>query len=390
VAWQTTWSLPLQQSGHEEEHSFWQRWQDPQLLAWVEQALQANRDLQLALTRIRQARAQQRIVAANDQPAVEGTAAVLRDRASENDRFPLRGIANPVTVHQAGFDARWEWDLFGKNRAEQEAANEEWLAALHSHGALQVTLAAEVAVTYCDWRLALQQSALLQRQAGIARTLWQLVDSRVVAGLNPELDRHRAEDQALQIEARLPPAQAAAALALRRLAILIGAQADQLLGTPVPTQPLAVEVPALPEILPAQLLERRADLRAAEAKAKAAHARIAVAEGDKWPELRLGAMVGGLTVGSGGVLSSASRFYQVGPQLSWSLFRGQALQAAVALAEAQRDHEVIAWHKAAVLAMEEVEQALVRHQEHGISYCRIRCGRKHMHSSWRRCAMNAA
>ncbi|WP_130471268.1 efflux transporter outer membrane subunit [Candidatus Magnetaquicoccus inordinatus] len=368
VAPPTAWSVPLPQEQREkaerqQEHDFWQSWQDPQLLEWIQQSWLANHDLQLALARLREARAQQRMVGGGEQPVLDANAAVLRDRISENNRVPLYGLANPVTLHQVGFDARWEWDLFGRQHLEREAAQAETVAMERGLEALQITLAAEVAVTYCDWRLAHQQIALLQQQAAISRTLLQLVISRVQAGLNPELDRHRAEDQALQIEARLPAARAAAEVALRRLAILTGAQADALLGTELSSQPLPAQVPPLPELLPAELLERRADLKAAEAKARAAHARVGVAEGEKWPELSLAATVGTLSVASASLFSPGSRFFQAGPQLKWPIFHGEALAAAVAVAEAKRDQERIAWLKAAAEAIEEVEKGLLRHQE---------------------------
>ncbi|MBF0186057.1 MAG: efflux transporter outer membrane subunit [Magnetococcales bacterium] len=363
MALPASWSQPLPGQQQQAEEGFWQGWQDPQLLAWIDKGLQANRDRQLALARIREARAQQRIVGSDDLPVVDAAGSLIRDRVSEKNRVPLYGLPNPVTLQQVGFDARWEWDLFGQHALEQQAAQADRLAAERGYAALGVSLAAEVAVSYCDWRLARQQIALLQQQAAINRTLLQLVKSRVQAGLNPELDRHRAEDQVLQVEARLPAAQAAVGLALRRLAILTGGQADDLLSAEPAATPLPTTVPPLPALLPAALLDRRADLQAAEAKARAAQARIGAAEGEQWPELSLAATVGSLSVAPGGLLSPASRFFQLGPQMKWPLFHGQALQAAVEVAEARRDQELIAWQKAAAEAIEEVEKALLRHQE---------------------------
>ncbi|MEO5362921.1 MAG: TolC family protein [Magnetococcus sp. DMHC-8] len=362
-----SWSLPMPAMAAgttgPEEGDFWSLWGDEQLVEWIRRALLDNREVRLAAARIAEARALTRVAAADGQPALDAELSVLRDRASEKNRVPMLGMPNPVTLYQVGFDARWELDLFGRLGRQREAVEAELLAARQLWAALQISLAAEVAVTYCDWRAAQAKAAALQRQVAASRELLVMVRARVQAGMSAELDGRRAEDQALQIEARLPPVQAAVGLSLRRLGILTGGQVDSLLAVPVHEGELPVVVPPLPAVLPAGLLDRRPDLLAAEARAHAAQARIGVAEGEEWPRLTLAATLGSLAIASGNVLSGGSLVYTAGPRWQVPLFHGGLLTAQVDAARAKAAQEVLAWEKAAVDAVLEVETAALRQQE---------------------------
>ncbi|MEO5340279.1 MAG: TolC family protein [Magnetococcus sp. MYC-9] len=360
---QGAWSLLIAPEESTTEADFWLSWGDERLLDWVQRARIDNRDIRLAAARITEARALTRLAAADALPSLELDASLVRDRISDNNRVPPRGMANPVTVPQLWFDARWELDLFGRLQRQQEAAEADLLAAHLTQAALQISLSAEVAATYFEWRAASVKVAALHRQADASRALLVLVRSRVRAGLNTELDLRRAEDQAAQIDARLPAAQTTVDIAVRRLGILTGGQADSLLAESVVEESLPARVPALPHLLPAELLDRRPDLRAAEARAHAAFARIGVAEGESWPHLSLAAILGTLPTGVGNLLSVGSAFYTVGPQLNWPLYRGEALTAQVDVARARTVQETLTWEKTAVEAVMEVETAALRHRE---------------------------
>ncbi len=358
------WSLPLPAAEEATaEGNFWSAWGDSRLVEWIQRAVLENREMRLAVARIAEARALTRGAAAGEQPTVDLGGSVARDRASEENRMPMRGIPNPVTLYQAGFDAHWEWDLFGRISHQKEAAEAEWLAANRMQSALQISLSAEVAATYCDWRAAQAKGEALHRQAEASRALLDMVRSRLHAGLNSELDLRRAEDQLAQTEARLPAVQAALGLAMRRLGVLTGGQADSLLAEISAGGSLPVMVPALPSVVPAALLDRRPDLLAAEARAHAAQARIGAAEGEQWPHLSLAATLGTLSIASGGLLSSGSSLYNVGPQLSLPLLHGGALEAEVDAARARAEQAVLAWEKAAAEAILEVETAALRQRE---------------------------
>ena len=354
----TAWSVTLPKG---DLAGFWPGFGDPQMVALIERALADSHSLEEAAARVREARALAVIAGSNARPKVEANASVKSDRASDNGRFPLNGLSNPVTLYQAGFDAGWEWDLFGGLRREREAAQAEVDAAGFHHDALAVSLAAEVANTYFDLRAAQAQQLTLQRQMQVAREALGLVQTRVRAGLNPDIDALRAEDELARIESRLPTAEAGAGVAIRRLGILLGG------GTPLaelsPIKPLPEAMPGVPETLPAALIDRRPDLAAAEAELRVAMARIGSAEAAKLPQVSLLGSLGLLSMHGGNLFTAGSSQWNLGPQISLPLLNGGALDAGVEAARARRDASAAHWRQLATEAIGEVESTALRLRE---------------------------
>jgi len=352
---QADWSLAL--PAGEAPADFWAAWGDPHLPGLIRKALEHNRDLRAAAARIAEARALAAATATNEQPRLDVLAALARDRQSEEGRFSYAGVPNPVTQYQAGFDARWEMDLYGRLARQREAAAADLDAVRLAREALAVSLAAEVADTYFTLRAAQARASALEGQIEAARDTVALARSRVKAGLDPELDLRRAEDMLAQTEARLPPAKAESGLALRRLGVLTGGQADSLLTTLAAPAALPANPPEVPKLLPAALLDRRADLRAAEARAAAATARVGVAEAGEKPRLSLAASLGTLAIGGGGLLRGSSLFLNAGPALALPLYNAGALAAETDAARARLDAAAAEWEQAAAAAVAEVESA---------------------------------
>jgi multidrug efflux system outer membrane protein len=352
---QPDWSLAL--PAGEAPADFWAAWNDPHMPDLIRAALGKNRDLRAAAARIAEARALAGVAAAADRPRVDAQAAVTRDRQSEEGRYSLAGVPNPVTQWQAGFDARWEIDLYGRLARAREAAAADLEAVRLAREALAVSLAAEVADTYFALRAAQARSATLERRIDAARDTVRLARGRVKAGLSPELDLRRAEDMLAQTEARLPPARAEAGLALRRLGVLCGGRAGDLVEALAAPAALPGGWPEVPRLLPADLLDRRPDLRAAEARVEAATARIGVAQGGEKPRLSLAANLGTLAIGGGGLLQASSLFLNAGPALSLPLYNAGALAAETEAARARRETAVAEWEQAAAAAVAEVENA---------------------------------
>jgi NodT family efflux transporter outer membrane factor (OMF) lipoprotein len=360
---QTAWSVALPKGQEVAADAFWSGFGDAVLPSLIERALAANRGLQEAAARVREARALAVLAGSRNQPQLTVGGAIQSDRASETSRFPLTGLNNPVSLYQGGFDARWELDLFGGLRREREAAEADLAAAGLHREALAVSLAAEVASSYFDLRAAQALQQTLVHEIEAAREAGKLVAARVKAGLNPDIDARRAEDEVSRIEARLPAAQADAGLAMRRLGILLGAQSDSLLAELTPMQVLPERTPVLPETLPAGLLDRRPDLAAAEAELRAAQARIGSAEAAKLPSVGLMASFGLLSMTTGKLFNAASRQWNAGPQISLPLLDGGARDAAVEAARAQRDARLARWNQLAAESVAEVESAALRRQE---------------------------
>ena len=122
------WGVSLP-TGDMAQGGFWPGFGDAQLVSLIDRALTDSHGMAEAAARVREARAMAIIAGSRAQPQVDASAALKSDRASDNSRFPLTGLKNPVMLYQGGFDAAWEFDLFGGLRRDREAAEAELEAA---------------------------------------------------------------------------------------------------------------------------------------------------------------------------------------------------------------------------------------------------------------------
>ncbi len=357
------WSeaLGAVETGQADLARWWRQFDEPVLASLVEHALHANRDVQIAEARLKEARALERAAGARSLPSVSASGSAARDRTSENNRFPLRGIPNAVDLYQAGFDASWEMDLFGAVRYAREAAAADTERLALDREAVGVSVGAEVAASYLRLRGAQARLASLDEQIAIARETIQLVDTRVKAGLVSELDLVRAREILASLEARHPLLEAAEQVEMRGLGVLVGAQPDTLLHELSPRRALPRSTPVVPASAPASLLARRADLRAIERGLAAENARVGAAQADRYPRLALGLSAGLLSLSTGNLVSRASALWNAGVRASAPIYQGGALEARLAAAEARYEQASIRYQQAAVQAANEVESAAVRY-----------------------------
>lgn len=337
---------------------WWAQLRDPQLDALIERALSSNRDLKTAAFRIAEARALAAAADARAQPQISFGGYVGRDRQSDTGRFGSLS-SNPVTERQLGFDASWEIDAFGAIGRRREAARADVQAAAAQRGAIAVSVAAEVAATYIELRTAQALHATLNDLMEAASGIEQLVAGRERAGLATALDRLRAAEQVSLTAAALPLAQQRAQTAARRLGVLVGGHTQTLLASLSEREPLPVALPGLPSAVPAALLDRRPDIVAAEAHWSAARARLAAAEADRLPRVTLGSALGLLSISQGRLFDAASAAWSIAAALRLPIYVPQ-LDAAVDAERARAEQAALAYESAAVQAMLEVEQAVVR------------------------------
>lgn len=336
---------------------WWTAFGDPQLDSLVARAGAANLDLERAAARVREARAQAGRVRGELLPELDAAGSVTRERASENGLFPLADPENDL--YSAGFDARWELDLFGGTRRSLEAAEAEMEAALEDRRAVLVSLYGEVARAYLDLRGNQRQAAVARRNLAAARATLELTRTRRQAGLATELDLTRAMSLVAGAEAPLAPFEAAARVAIHRLGVLLGESPGQLAReleaeAPIPAAPERILVG-----LPSELVRRRPDLRRAERELAAATARIGAAVAERYPRFSLTGAFGLESVSSADFTDAASRAWSVGPALRWPLFAGGRILADIEVQDARAEQARLAYEQALLVALEEVENALV-------------------------------
>ncbi|QDL37332.1 efflux transporter outer membrane subunit [Rhodoferax sediminis] len=329
---------------------WWQRFGDEQLTALITRSLLANTDVRSAQAALQQARALRDVKSASLGPSLSAAASAQHSQTGGN---------TAVNNFQAGFDASWEPDVFGGNRSALNAAEADARAAAASLASVQVSLAAEVAVTYMDLRglqarLAIARTSLATQTETLQITRW-----RVQAGLASSLDEEQAIAASEQTRALIPTLQTSAAQDLSSLAVLAGLAPGALqdtLGLPAAVPQAAGD---LALAFPADTLRQRPDVRAAEHRVSAALARVSQADAARYPGFQISGSLGlnALTLGSLG--SSASVARALLASVSVPLFDGGALRAQVRAQEAALEQARVAYQAAVLTALKDVEDALV-------------------------------
>ncbi|WP_084690636.1 efflux transporter outer membrane subunit [Comamonas granuli] len=327
---------------------WWEGLGDAQLAALVAQALQAQPSVQAAQSALRQARAQVRVQQAGLLPQVDASASAQRSRSG--------GTAG--NSFQAGFDALWEPDLFGRLDAGLQASAADARAAQASLEQVQVSLAAEVALQYISVRGLQQRLAIAQRNLESQQQTLQITDWRVQAGLATALVAEQARAAAAQTAAQVPQLQASLAQARHALAVLTGqapAALDAALAAPGPV-PLPSEAVLLD--IPADTLRQRPDVRAAQERVQAALARVSQADAARYPSLRLSGSLGLRALTLGALGDGASVVQTLLGSLAVPVFDGGAAQARVDVQQEALEQARSAYQSAVLAALQEVEDAL--------------------------------
>lgn len=338
---------------------FWTLFDEPMLNQLVDAALTENKDLAIARANLIASRAAARLVGFDAYPTVTASGAAARQRLSEHAEPGTPRAKREDDVVDAGFDAVWELDFFGRVRRDIEAARAEAQAAAAQLRDVQVTVTAEVARNYFVLRGLQEQLAVAQHNADNQRQTLDLTQTRLNAGRGTELDTARAETQLETTLASIPPLLASIATTAYRLSVLTGRMPDALateLQTPAP-------LPSLPTLdaigTPEALLRRRPDIRVAERSLAASTARIGVAVADLFPKVTFLGRAGYEASNVNSLGSSGSATYLFGPQISWAAFDLGRVRARIEIANAQTESALAFYEATVLVALEETEDALV-------------------------------
>jgi len=334
---------------------FWQGFQDAQLDALIERALQANTDLRIAAANLQEARALGRFADAQLLPTLGVSAGAARVRA-QNDA----GRPQTRNAYSAGFDMAWEADLFGRLSGGQRAAAAGVLAGEAGLRAAQLSMAAEVARNYFELRGLQEQLRVARAALETQEAALKLVLGRQEAGRGTALDSERARALLQSTAASVPALEAALLRTRYRLAVLSGQPPTALDRELAEARPLpGLKAVALGGIgTPQDLLRRRPDVQAAEAQAAAAAARAGVARSDLFPRITLGGTLGQNASRLGDLGDGASYAYNLGAQLVWNLLDFGRIKAQIAAADARNEAAMLGYERAVLAALEETEGAL--------------------------------
>lgn len=352
VAVPAAWSASSPASGTarnaESLAAWWSRFGDATLTTLVEQALAANTDVASAQAALRQSRALADVQSARLLPSLGADASAQRSRAQGS---------TTTGSYRAGFDASWEPDIFGGNRAGSNAASLSAQASAANLGDVQVSVAAEVALNYLTLRSTEARLVIARNNLALQQETQQITQWRVQAGLATSLDAEQARAAVEQTRAQLPALQTTIAQTRHQLALLTG---RTVAGLQVPANAALPAVPAdLALSFPADTLRQRADVRAAELRVGAAAQQIVQVDAARHPSFSLGGSLGLSALTLSGLTGGGSLAGSLLAGVSLPVFDGGAGKAQVRAEQAAYD-QARESHRAAVLtALKDVEDALV-------------------------------
>jgi len=334
--------------------AWWQVFADPQLDDLEARAAAASPRLAVAMARLDQALALANIDKSALYPQLEVDAAGRRGRTAGDFRAP--GMSAVGETYNLSLYLDYELDIWGRVRRQVEATDAAAAASAADYQTVMLSLQAEVARNYFDLRTKDAEIALLDATVQLRQAALDMVQSRFDNGVANRLELAMAETELARIEAE--------AIALRRrrgefehaLAVLLGEMPSQF---HLASAPLDLQPPRLLPGLPAQLLERRPDVAAAERRVAAANARIGVAKGAFFPTISLGGNVGAASTSLGDLGKWDNRVWGLGPSLYLPIFQGGRLSAELKRQSAAYDETLASYRQIVLDAVREVEDSLL-------------------------------
>ncbi len=320
-------------------------------------ALAGNLDIKIALARIDQARAERRGTRAELFPTVNITTGAQRQ---EN---PFPGLAPGIkyNMFELGFDALWEIDLFGRQQRRLESASAELDAAGEEYRQSLVSLTAELARSYINYRSLQNQLRITRTNLESQQHTLALTEKLFNEGVSARHDVVRARAQTEITASQIPALEANLVATLRQLEVLVGRQPGALAVelNPSGAMPIAPATEVLTS--PAETIRYRPDIRAAERRLAAASAMQGAAIAELFPKISLSAFVGLRNTDIESLFKSAAFSYGTAANLLQPLLNFGRIQAGIDLAEAKQKEAYLAYEKAVLEALQETETALTRY-----------------------------
>jgi len=354
---------------------WWTTFNDPTLTSLVERAVVSNLDLQQAQTRILQARANRGIVAADLWPTIgsnttvtrsrsvasvpSGTASTLGSLLTGSSSAGSKTVGTMHNTFQAGLDAAWELDVFGRVRRNIEAADADIQVSIEDYRGTLITLIAEVALNYINLRDFQQEIIIAQNNLQSQQHTAGLTRKRFEVGLVSALDVANADALVATTSSQIPVFETAAQQAIYNLSVLLGREPSALVTELSPASAIPANPPLIPMTLPSELLLRRPDVRSAEAQIHSATARIGAATADLFPRFNLIGSTGFQGSKSNDWIKGINRVWSASPSVSWNIFDAGRIRSNIELQKAIQKETLLAYQKTILTAFQEVENALI-------------------------------
>jgi multidrug efflux system outer membrane protein len=340
------------------DQKWWEVFQDPVLRELIHTALQQNYDVRIAAARVLQAQAQLGITRASQFPTVSAGAQAFSER---NPKISSSFPSYEANAGEVDLSVVWNLDFWGKYRRQTEAARASLLASQWGQRAVLTSVVSSVASAYftlreLDLALDVSKKTLAARQTSLRLTA-------VLAknGSSSALDVRQSEQLVYTAAETIPDLERQISQQENSLSILLGDNPGPIpRGRPLTEQP---NPPVIPVGLPSELLERRPDIRAAEATLVAANAEVGVAKAAYFPSIALTGTAGYESFALNNLFTHSQRMWNGAASLTQPVFAAGAIRSGMRLAEAQKQEMLLTYQQTIMNAFHEVSNSLVAYQK---------------------------
>jgi multidrug efflux system outer membrane protein len=336
--------------------AWWEQFNDPVLNDFIQTALRENYDLKIAAARVEQFVGQYMVARSRFFPQIFGGGSGGQQRASERGVTPIPDtLRNPATIYEAGFNASWEIDVWGRLRRLTEAARADLLSSEEGRRAVILTLVASVANGYVNLRDLDKQLDISINTAKTREGSYKLFTLRFEAGIISEVELSQVKSEYEQALARVPFIQKQVTQQENGLSVLLGKNPGSIArGKSIDE----LVLPAVPEGLPSDLLERRPDIRQAEADLIAANARIGAAKALYFPTISLTGAFGWASTNLSSLFTGPAQAWAWAGTFAGPVFTGGAITGNYQASEAIQQQTLFQYQKAIQNAFREVDDSL--------------------------------
>jgi multidrug efflux system outer membrane protein len=342
---------------------WWEEFNDGKLSKLITQALSDNLDLKRSWARLDQAQAIANQASSAWWPQITAEGGASKTRTNIPKMTPAEGsIPQRTTSYNLGVGASYEVDLWGRIASLDQAADYDMKATRMDLEAMAMSLTAQVTGVWFSLIEETSQRNVLQSQLETNETYLELVELRFSMGLASSLDVYQQRQQVAALRARMPLVESHIMVLMHQINILLGKTPGSDIG-PIPV--------SLPELwpqpmagIPAELLTRRPDVRAAQMRVLAADERVGAALADRFPALRLSASTGY----SADSLSSLfdNWLWNIAGSLSATVWDGHRKNREVDRTKGVVDEQLASYGKTVLTALGEVEDALIQEEKQQI------------------------
>ncbi len=336
---------------------WWKQFQDPVLDALVEAALQGNKDLRIATARVEEFFGRYFATRGDQFPLASASGSAFRESVSEKGPTPIPpGVDTTYNLYEAFIGGSWEIDFWGKFRRAAESARAELFSTEEARRTVVLTLVSAVALTYIELRALDKQLEITRQTADTRRETLDLFQLRFDKGIIGEVDLSQAASEYEDALARIPSFELAIGQLENALSVFLGQNPG-----PIP-RGLTIDelaLPAVPQGLPSDLLERRPDIRQAEQAIVAANAQIGVAKSLYFPTISLTGAFGQVSTDLSDLFDGPAKQWRYGVPVEIPLFTAGRIGGEVKAAEAFQKQALEGYLQSIQNAFREVEDSLL-------------------------------